>query len=323
MKRAKRLHQLIEAAAAPVIIGGLTVVALDVARRVFRRTQLFCPTREPLTSWHPEDYGIDKTHVDELWFETDDGEMLYGWYCRADRPIASALYFHGNTGNLSNVAHVMPHLMAAGINVLLFDYRGFGRSSGRPSLSGIISDGITAARFHESIRPHDVPSLLYGYSLGGAVAAQVIQHHSFDGLVLQSTFTNLPDMARVTFPRIPLHLVAGDFFDTMAAVRKLKIPLLIMHGDDDETCPCWMANKLYEACPTTKKQIILVGGGLHKDLYVRDADSLVWAVNRFAQDIPRNTETFSEPPPMIDRWVDGLFRQLRRGIRRHFTQPAS
>jgi len=323
VKRVKRLQQLAEAAVGPIVIGGLTLFALDVARRVFRRTQLFCPTRQPLYSWHPQDYGIDRTRVDELWFETDDGEMLHGWYCRAERPTASALYCHGNTGNLTNVAHVMPHLMDAGINVLLFDYRGFGRSTGHPSLSGIVSDGLAAARFHEQIRPKNVASILYGYSLGGAVAAQVIQHHSFDGLVLQSTFTNLPDIARVAFPHVPLHLVAGDFFDTISAVKHLKIPLLVIHGTEDETCPCWMGSKLFESCANQTKQLINVEGGLHKDLFVRDADSLVWAVNRFAQDLPRRNEVFDDPPPMIDRWIDGVFRQMRRAMRRRFTQQTT
>ena len=318
LRRSNPISELAQAAAAPLLIGSLTLVALDVARRVFRRTQLFCPTRDPIISWKPEDYGIPREQVDEVWFETEDGEMLHGWYCRALQPIASALYFHGNTGNLTNTAHVMPHLMASGISVLTLDYRGFGRSTGRPSLSGIVSDGLCAARFHEEIRPKAVPSLLYGFSLGGAVAAQVIQHHSFDGLILQSTFTNLPDIARVTFPRLPIHLVAGDFFDTLAAVRKVKVPLLVIHGSADEVCPAWMAQTLHDAAMHPSRCMRIVENGLHKDLYVRDADALVWAINRFASELPANPEVFDEPAPMVDRWIDGMFRYLRRSLRRTF-----
>jgi hypothetical protein len=308
-----------QAAAGPLLIGGLTLFVLDVARRVFRTNQLFCPTRDPLISWKPEDYGIPRERVDEVWFETDDGEMLHGWYCRAEHPIASALYFHGNTGNLTNTAHVMPHLMASGISVLTLDYRGFGRSTGWPSLSGIVADGLSAARFHEEIRPKDVPSILYGFSLGGAVAAQVIRHHSFDGLILQSTFTNLPDIARVTFPRIPLHLVAGDFFDTLASVRKVKVPLLIIHGSTDEVCPLWMAHTLHDAAAHPGRRMYVVEDGLHKDLYVRDADAIVRAVNRFASDLPHSAEVFDDPAPIVDRWIDGMFRYMRRSLRRAFV----
>jgi pimeloyl-ACP methyl ester carboxylesterase len=188
------------------------------------------------------------------------------------------------------VAEVMPHLLDAGYNILLFDYRGFGRSTGRPSLPGVVEDGVTAARFHDSIRPRGLPSILYGYSLGGAIAAQVLRHHPFDGLILQSTFTSLPEMTRFIYPRIPLHLIAGDFFNTLRIVKKLVIPLLVLHGTQDEVVPCAMAHALHEACPSAK-QIYTVDGGLHKDLFIRDADSLVWAVNQFvAQLTPRSGE---------------------------------
>ncbi len=319
MRRAKPLSELAQAAAAPLLIGGLTVIALDLARRVFRHNQLFCPSSAPLISWKPEDYGIPRERVDEVWFETEDGEMLHGWYCRAEHPIASSLYCHGNTGNLTTIANVMPYLTASGISALIFDYRGFGRSTGRPSLSGIVADGVCAARFHDEIRPKDMPSILYGYSLGGAVAAQVVQHHSFDGLVLQSTFTNLPDLARVAFPRLPLHLFVGDFFDTLSAVRKLKIPLLVIHGGEDEVCPPWMGSTLFEAAGHPGKNLQIVTGGLHKDLFVRDAETLVRAINRFAAELPHSTAVFNDPAPLFDRWIDGLFRYLRRSVRRAFV----
>lgn len=291
-------------------------MTLEIGRRLFRHLQLFCPTKEPVLSWKPEDYGLERHRVDEMWIETDDGELLHAWYCRAEKPIASALYCHGNTGNLTNTAHVMPHLVAAGINVLLFDYRGFGRSSGIPTLHGVIDDGVTAARFHEKIRPKGVPSILYGFSLGGAIAAQVIRHHSFDGLVLQSTFTNFPDMARAAFPRIPLHLFAGRIFDTLAVVRTLKVPLLVLHGTEDETCPCWMAHRLYEHASAPKKRMYTVDGGMHKDLFVRDCDTLVWAINQFAAELPRNQHDVALPPSPLDHLIDSGFRWVRRQWRR-------
>ncbi|MGZ7033521.1 MAG: alpha/beta hydrolase, partial [Thermoanaerobaculia bacterium] len=181
MRRKKTATRDTGSAARPLIIGGVTVLALEVARRLFRHTQLFCPDRVPLRSWNPDDYGIPSGCVTEEWFETPDGEMLYGWYCRAENPIASGVFCHGNTGNLTTSADVIPHLLNAGFNVLMFDYRGFGRSSGRPSFAGVVADGVTASRFHDQIRPKELPTLLYGFSLGGAIAAQVSRHHPFDG----------------------------------------------------------------------------------------------------------------------------------------------
>ena len=282
--RRRKSHPLLEPAAISLIAGGLTIAALDLARRIFRHTQLFCPQRDPVKSWNPADYGIPPERVTQLWIDTPDGERLFAWYMRAEKPIASTLWCHGNTGNITTVADIMPHLLDAGYNILLFDYRGFGLSTGRPSLRGVIDDGVTAAKFHDAIRPPNLPSILYGYSLGGGIAAQVLRRHSFDGLILQSTFTTLPELAKVIWPRLPLHLFTGDIFNTMRIIRRLKIPLLVLHGTEDEVVPCAMAQALYDACPSPKR-IYMTAGGLHKDLFTCDGEAIVWAVNQFVADL--------------------------------------
>jgi fermentation-respiration switch protein FrsA (DUF1100 family) len=319
--RKKKFVQVADAASS-LLIGGAVLLALDVGRRLFRRAQLFEPERNPVISWNPEDYSIPRLRAEELWFETDDGAILYGWYCRSANPIASALYCHGNTGNLSNTAHVMPYLLDAGINVLLFDYRGFGRSTGSPSLSGIIDDGVTAARLHEQLRPKNLPSILYGYSLGGAIAGQIIRRHPFDGLILQSTFTNLPDIARVTFPRVPLHLVSGRLFDTLEVIRSLTVPVLVIHGTNDEVCPSWMAKQLHDSCAGSAKKLFLVEGGLHKDLFDRpDAKELVDEIHRFAAGLQSTPHVVQEKPALADLLLDRALRYIRRHLRRLVQQP--
>lgn len=288
MRLRKKPHPLLEPAAISLIAGGFTILGLEVARRVFRHSQIFCPEPKPVKSWNPADYGIPAGSVTQVWIPTPDGEQLFAWYLRAEKPIASAVFCHGNTGNITTVAEIMPHLLDAGYNVLLFDYRGFGLSSGRPSLRGVVDDGLTAASFHEQIRPRGLPSILYGFSLGGAIAAQILREHPFDGLILQSTFTSLPEMTKVLFPRLPLHHVAGDLFNTLRVVRRLNVPFLIMHGTEDEVVPCSMAHRLYDACPSPKR-MYMVEGGLHKDLFIRDGENIVFAVNQFVQDLkPRN-----------------------------------
>ena len=314
-KHRRSAGQIVDSLSGPLLLGGAALVAFDVFRRVFRHTQLFCPTRDPVLSWDPEDYGLSRNRVDDCWFESDDGSILNGWYCHAENPIASALYLHGNTGNLTHIAAIIPHILASGINIFLIDYRGFGRSSGMPSLHGVVADGLAAARFHDQIRPQELPSLLYGYSLGGAIAAQVIRHHPFDGLVLQSTFTNLPDITKASFPRVPLHVFSGTFFDTLAVVQKLRVPLLVIHGGADEVCPRWMADKLHDACCGSKR-LLVVDGGLHKDLFERDPDSVIWAINQFVLDLPRGTHSDVEPTPALDRAIDAAFRTMRRCLRR-------
>jgi len=278
VRRERRFAKL----SVPLLVGGATLVVLDLARRFFRATKLFNPTRDPVKSWNPEDYGIPRDQTEEVWIQTRDHERLHGWYLRAKNPIASSLYCHGNTGNLTNVAHLMPHLLDSGFNILLWDYRGYGKSSGRATIRGVVMDTIAAAEYHDSIRPKNLPSILFGFSLGGAIAAQVVRRHHFDGLILQSTFTNLSDIARVTWPRLPLHLVSGRAFDTLRCLRDLTRPLLILHGSHDEACPSWMADRMYEACGSLQKMIYRVEGGLHKDLWDRDANGMIGALHRFA-----------------------------------------
>ena len=279
---AKRTRRKKSRALPLLAAGAAALAAAEIARRVYRERQLFVPSPDPVKSWDPTDYGIPPDAVEEHWFDTPDDERLYGWYCRTKKPIASVLFCHGNTGNLTISADIIPHLLDAGVNAFFFDYRGFGRSSGRASISGVVADGLTAARFHDTIRPKRLPTILYGFSLGGAVAAQVIRRHSFDGLILQSTFTSLADLTRKLYPRLPMHLLAGNLFNTLDVVKELDVPLLVLHGAEDEVIPCWMAHALHEACPAESRDIHVIDDGMHKDIYLRDADTLVWAVNRFA-----------------------------------------
>ncbi|HEY0142375.1 MAG TPA: alpha/beta hydrolase [Thermoanaerobaculia bacterium] len=310
--------------ALPLLLGAAAfAAAVDIGRRIYRHTQIFCPSPDPVISWDPKDYGIPEGAVEEKWIETPDGELLHGWYCRAEKPIASGLFCHGNTGNLTISAAVIPHLLNAGFNVLFFDYRGFGKSSGTPTYRGVLADGITAARFHDRIRPKDLPSVLYGFSLGGAVAAQVIRRHPFDGLILQSTFTSLPRITRVLFPRLPMHYFAGDLFDTLSVIKRLEVPLLVIHGTDDEVIPCFMAHEIVETCGHGSKRIHCVEGGLHKDLFVRDPDTLIWMISQFIAELPKGTRTYSvAEDPLLEQWTDTALRSLRKAFRKRTLERA-
>lgn len=323
MRKRSKQQIVADTLAVPLIVTGATMLAAEIGRRVYRRTQIFCPSREPVKSWDPADYGIPAGSVEEHWIETPDGEALHAWYCRAENPVASGLFCHGNTGNITTSADVIPHLLNAGFNVLFFDYRGFGQSSGIASYGGVISDGVTAARYHDTIRPKALPTVLYGFSLGGGVAAQVIRRHPFDGLILQSTFTSLPQITRVLFPRLPLHYFAGNLFDTLHVVRNLQVPLLVLHGTDDEVCPCWMAHEIHDACKAPKR-IHCFDGALHKDIHLKDPDTLIWAISQFISELPRNHRTFSvEEAPRIEQFADSILRIVRRAIRRRSGVIAS
>lgn len=301
-----------------VLAGGLIVAGVEGARILFRNLNLFRPSRRPIASWNPADYGIDPGCVTELLFESADGHLLHGWYCRASEPVASLLYCHGNTGNLTNGAPAIPGLLAAGLNVFSFDYRGYGRSSGIPTVGGLIEDAIAAAEEHEKLRPNDLPSILFGYSLGGAVALQLSHRWRFDGLVLQSTFTNLREMARHRYPRTGIHYVAGRELDSVEAIGRVEVPTVVVHGTDDKTVPSWMAERLFEAS-RHGRELVLVDGGAHTNLFAIDPDRVVASIRRLALRIRSwgRVAEFSSTVPSRARYpVRKGLRRLIRALRR-------
>ena len=272
-----------------LLAGGAIAAGFEVARILFRNVTLFHPSRKPVLSWNPADYGIDPSSVNEVNFESYAGHLLHGWYCRARDPIASALFCHGNTGNLTLNAPNIPKLLESGISIFVFDYRGYGRSTGLPTVRGLIEDARAAAKEHDRVRPPFLPSILYGYSLGGAVAIQIARRTRFDGLVLQSTFTNLRDMARHRFGAVPVHLVVGNEFDSLEAIKKVDVPLLVVHGTEDKTVPHWMGQQLFDA-HNAGKELMLVDGGAHTNLFAVDSDRVVESIRRLALRLRAVTE---------------------------------
>lgn len=236
----------------------------ELVRRLFRDARLFDPDLEPVTSWDPADYGFDPADTEEVFFECD-GVELYGWYCRAKKPRASFLFCHGNSRNITWFAPGIKALVDAGFSVFMFDYRGFGRSTGRPSIRGVVRDTVAAAKEHERLKPEHLPSVLWGFSLGGAIGAQAFLECTFDGVILHSTFTSLPEITRRHYPGTPMHLIAGNLYDTLSFVQKLTVPLLILHGDEDETVPAEMGRVLHESCGGST--FVSIPGGMHLDLF--------------------------------------------------------
>jgi uncharacterized protein len=203
---------------------------------------------------------------EELAIETEDGERLHGWWVPAARPPrAHALFLHGNAGNIGDRVPHLELLAAAGLDVLAFDYRGYGRSSGRPSEQGTYRDA--AASVAELLRRPgvDPARVVYlGESLGGAVALELATHSPPAGLVLQSTFTSIRDMARLHYPLIP-RTVVPDAYPSLRLVREVRTRLLVLHGDRDEIVPLMYGEALFEAASCPKEMIVFPGVG-HNDV---------------------------------------------------------
>jgi fermentation-respiration switch protein FrsA (DUF1100 family) len=200
---------------------------------------------------------------------TDDGERLHGWWIPASRPpVGHVLVCHGNAGNVGDRVPHAALLTAAGLDVLLFDYRGYGRSGGRPNEAGTYRDARAARRAlleHPGVDPARV--LYLGESLGGAIALALALEAPPAGLILQSTFTSIRDLARLHYPFVPGGL-APDAYPSLGRIAALQVPLLVLHGDCDEIVPLSHGERLFAAAPEPKRLHVVAGAG-HNDLVAR------------------------------------------------------
>jgi fermentation-respiration switch protein FrsA (DUF1100 family) len=202
----------------------------------------------------------------ELRLDTADGERLHGWWIAAQTDsLGHLLLCHGNAGNVGDRVLHAALLTAVGFDVLLFDYRGYGRSSGRPSEPGTYRDARAAlARLLE--RPGvDAARVFYlGESLGGAVALDLALARPPAGLILLSAFSGVRELARLHYPLVPTALVP-DAYPTLRRIGGLRAPLLVLHGDRDEIVPLAQGRTLFETAPKPKRMHVFSGLG-HNDL---------------------------------------------------------
>ena len=214
----------------------------------------------------PADHGIP---FEDVRFQARDGVRLHGWYVEPpgpDRPVL--LWAHGNAGNLSHRAHniAMIHTeLRAG--VFLFDYRGFGRSEGKPGEPGLYEDARGAyAWLRRRVPPERI--LLFGRSLGAAVVVRIVAEGAVArGLILESPFENLVAMGRTVFPFLPVSWLVSQEFDNLKYLPKVRIPVLILHGDADEIVPLAQGRRLFELANPPKRFYVIAGSG-HNDTYV-------------------------------------------------------
>ena len=212
----------------------------------------------------------------DLSIETDDGERLHGWWVPAPGgPIASMLVCHGNGGNIGDRVLLAELFTGVGFDVLLFDYRGYGQSSGKPDEEGTYRDARAALSALQA-EARKWPVVYLGESLGGAIALELALEEPPAGLVLQSTFTSVRDMASEHYSFLPKAAVP-DAYPSKERIGRLKAPLLVVHGECDEIIPVDHGRVLYETAPEPKRLQLVPNVG-HNDF-------LSGAGSRFAETV--------------------------------------
>ena len=226
---------------------------------------LFQPTKFPKGDWQPS--GLEFA---DAWTTSADGTVIHGWYCPAEKPIAVVLYCHGNGGNLAGRASTLKFLQGKmGVSVLIFDYRGYGRSKGKATVAGAFADAKAArTELAKLAKVNESDVVLFGRSLGGAIAIQLAADAPPRGLIIESSFSSLREAAREHFPKLAW-LVPKNKLDSAQAISEIQCPLLQSHGDADRVISYESGRRLFAAAKKPKHFVTLAGIG-HNDRPTRE-----------------------------------------------------
>ncbi|MDP1563440.1 MAG: alpha/beta hydrolase [Pirellulaceae bacterium] len=235
---------------------------------------LFFPSKFPEGDWEPKDLKYE-----DVYFQAEDGTKLHAWYCPAENPRAVVLVAHGNAGHVASRASWLRYLQQkANVSVLMFDYRGYGRSEGTPTVEGVIQDATAArAKLCELANIKDSEMLLMGESLGGAIVVQLATKSAPRGLIVQSTFSSLRDVADAHYPQLSW-LVPPKKLDTAGSIANYQGPLLQSHGTADQTIPFSLGEKIFKNANEPKELVSIERAGHNDwmtDAYLKKLDQFI------------------------------------------------
>jgi fermentation-respiration switch protein FrsA (DUF1100 family) len=231
---------------------------------IFQSHLVFFPQTAREISATPSQFGL---RYEDIQLQTSDGISLHGWYIPALQPRGAVLFLHGNAGNISHRLDSVLMFHRLGYSTLIFDYRGYGNSGGSPSEEGTYRDAEAAWRFL-TVQQH-IPScriVLFGESLGGAVAAWLAARQKPGALVIASGFTSVPDLGQQLYPFLPVRWLARICYDTRVYLRAVSAPVLVAHSPDDEIIPFEHGRALFAAANPPKQFLELAGG--HNDGFI-------------------------------------------------------
>jgi hypothetical protein len=244
---------------------------------LFQAQLVFYPQMGRELSATPAQLGLP---FEEVSLKAADGVGLHGWYVPAAKPRGTVLFMHGNAGNISHRLDYLAMFHRLGYSTLIFDYRGYGNSSGTPSEQGTYLDAEAAWAYLTQIKHEPACRIaLLGESLGGAVAAQLATQHRPAALVLASSFTSVPDLGQQLYHWLPVRWLARIRYDTRAYLQQVDVPLLVAHSPQDEIIPYVHGQALFAAARAPKTFLDLAGG--HNDGFIFMREDWVGALRDF------------------------------------------
>jgi fermentation-respiration switch protein FrsA (DUF1100 family) len=272
------------------VVLGLAVVALVgylavlLLLRLNETSLVYAPGPRALSPPPPQ-LGL---HPETVEFPTEDGIRLVAWVMQSgDTSGWWLLICHGNYGNLSDAGRPSHYagLLGLGLNLLAFDYRGYGASGGQPSEEGLYRDAGAAWRYlTETRRVAPGRIVLFGHSLGSAVAVELATRVPAAGLIVEGALTSVVDRAQEAYPWVPVRWIARSRYPSLERIRRLTLPKLFLHAREDEVIPFAHGRRLYDAAPPPKTFVALGGG--HGDAFERDSAGYFGAIRRFVGALP-------------------------------------
>jgi fermentation-respiration switch protein FrsA (DUF1100 family) len=276
------------------IVGVATIAGYLVnvaAAMISENSLIYFPAVYPEGHWYPKGLAVEDT-----WFLSSDGTKLHGWYLPKENAVAAVLFCHGNGGNLTHRADSLQMLHSkSDVSVFIFDYRGYGRSEGSPNEAALYADARAARNWmaaRENIPISEV--VVMGESLGGAVAVDLAARDGARALILESTFSSLPDVAAYHYRWLPVRWLMRSRFDSIDKIANYHGPLLAAHGDIDTIVPFECGRRLFDVANQPKEFIFLRG----HDHNMPMPTSFYESIRRFL--IAHGPKTVDRMPPLKD-----------------------
>jgi len=251
------------------------VVMLNVLIYLQQPSMIFYP--DPTLQVSPEDW---KMNYEDVTFSTSDGVELNGWFIPGSAARKTVLFFHGNAGNISHREASIRIFHDMGVNVFIFDYRGYGKSQGSPSEHGLYLDATAAWDYlldQKKIKPENI--ILFGRSLGGAVASQLATQVKSAGLILESTFTSARDMAKIIMPVVSYLVVMRYQFNSISRIKNINQPLLVLHSPQDDIISYQLGVRLFKKANEPKTLVKMRGD--HNNGFLRSQPEYEQALKGF------------------------------------------